>query len=80
VQTGMMDGTIVAFREINEWKFLRPVFIGDTIFAELEVVETKAYKRIGNGAVVIECSVYNHKGEMVMKGKWTALILLKGVS
>ncbi|MFN2196995.1 MAG: MaoC/PaaZ C-terminal domain-containing protein, partial [Anaerolineales bacterium] len=31
VQTGVLEGTILAFREITEWKFSRPIFLGDTI-------------------------------------------------
>src|SRR5512134_1781691 len=31
VQTGVMEGTVIAFREVNDWKFIKPVFIGDTI-------------------------------------------------
>lgn len=77
VQTGVMEGTVLAFREINEWKFSRPVFIGDTIHAELEVKETRELRRIGGGAVVIEVEVKNQHGEVVNKGLWTALIALR---
>lgn len=74
VQTGLMEGTVIAFREINEWKFLKPVFIGDTVHAELEIVETKALRRIGGGSVTIDVRVKNQDNEIVMKGVWTALI------
>lgn len=74
VQTGVMEGTVLAFREINEWKFQKPVFIGDTIHAELEVKETKDMRRIGGGTVVIEVSVKNQKEETVMKGILTVLV------
>ena len=73
-QTGLMGGTVIAFREINEWKFLKPVFIGDTVHAELEVRETKELRRIGGGAVSLEVRVINQAEEIVMKGMWTALI------
>ena len=49
VQTGIMEGTVLAFREIVEWKFSKPIFIGDTIHTELEVLETKALPRLGGG-------------------------------
>lgn len=75
VQTGVMEGTIMAFREINNWRFSNPIFIGDTIHVELHVTETKALPRVGGGAVVIELDVRNQKDETVMKGTWTALIL-----
>lgn len=77
VQTGVMEGTVLAFREINEWKFSRPVFIGDTIHAELEVKETRELRRIGGGAVVIDVEVKNQNGEVVNRGVWTALIALR---
>ena len=25
-QTGILDGTVIAFREVNEWKFIKPDF------------------------------------------------------
>ena len=74
VQTGLMEGTIMAFREVNNWRFSLPIFIGDTIRVELEVQETKALPRVGGGAVVLELDVKNQKDETVMKGTWTALI------
>ena len=36
-QTGILDGTVIVFREVNEWKFVKPVFIGDTLYVDLEV-------------------------------------------
>lgn len=74
VQTGMMEGTVMAFREINNWKFVSPIYIGDTIHVVVEVKETKAIPRIGGGSIVIELDVKNQSNETVMKGTWTALI------
>ena len=76
-RTGLLEGTVMAFREINEWKFVKPVFIGDTIHVELEVTETKAMPRIGGGAVVLKLDVHNQKDEVVMKGTWTVLMMSK---
>lgn len=74
VQTGVMEGTIIAFREINEWKFIKPVFIHDTIHVEIEVLETKPLRRIGGGSILISLDVKNQTGDTVMKGTWSALI------
>jgi len=74
VRTGVLEGTVLAFREIDEWKFTRPVFIGDTIHVELKVIETKEIRRLGGGAVTIEVAVLNQKNENVMKGLWKVLI------
>jgi 3-hydroxybutyryl-CoA dehydratase len=73
-QTGVLEGTVIAFREINEWKFIKPVFIGDTVRVTLEVKETKELRRIGGGAVTIELDVKNQHADTVMKGGWTVLM------
>ena len=75
VQTGFMEQTIMAFREIVEWKFSLPIFIGDTIHVELEILETKALPRLGGGIVTIVLDVKNQKGETTQKGKWLALMM-----
>jgi acyl dehydratase len=72
-QTSVMEGTVITFREINEWKFSKPIFIGDTVHVELEVKETKAIPRLGGGSVVIELDVKNQHNDTVMKGKWNVL-------
>ena len=77
VQTGMLEGTVVAFREITEWKFVKPVFLGDTIHVDMEVKESKELRRLGCGSVVIDFSVKNQAGETVNKGLWTVLVALR---
>lgn len=77
MRTGVLEGTVIAFREINNWKFINPIFIGDTIHVETEVIETKALPRIGGGSVVIKLDVKKQSGETVMKGTWTALVMSK---
>jgi acyl dehydratase len=77
MRTGILEGTVIAFREINNWKFVNPIFIGDTIRVETEVTETKALPRIGGGSVVIKLDVKNQRDETVMRGTWTALMMSK---
>jgi acyl dehydratase len=74
VNTGLLEGTVLAFREISGWKFSLPVFIGDTIHVLMEVVEKKALPRLGGGSVVIKLDVRNQDDKTVMKGQWSVLI------
>ena len=76
-QSGMIEGTIIAFREISNWKFVKAVFIGDTVHVEAEIIETKALRRVGGGSVIIGLTVKNQNDEPVMKGSWSALIVSK---
>lgn len=74
MRTGILEGTVLAFREISQWKFSKPVFIGDTIHVEVTLIETKAMPRLGGGLINIEVNVLNQRNESVMKGYWSALI------
>jgi len=74
-QSGLIEGTVLAFREINNWKFAKPTYIGDTVHVEVEINGTKALRRLGGGAVEIAVFVKNQNDEVVMKGLWTVLII-----
>lgn len=74
MRSGILEGTVIAFREINDWKFVKSVFIGDTIHVNIEVIETKTIPRIGGGSLVITLDVKNQRDDTVMKGTWTALV------
>ncbi len=73
----MLDGTVIAFREINEWKFVKPVFIGDSIYVEMETIEAKALPRIGGGSVTIAVEIKNQNDEVCHRGRWTVLMVSK---
>ena len=73
--SGLIEGTVIAFREIESWKFTKPVYIGDTVHVQSEIVKTKALKRLGGGAVNLELSVLNQNNVVVMKGIWKVLIV-----
>ena len=77
MQTGLLEGTVLAFREINEWKFVKPFFIGDTIHAVLSISEKKGLPRIGAGALIASVEVLNQKDEVCQRGKLNLLVLSK---
>ena len=53
-------------------RFLKPVYIGDTIYPELEVAELIPKKE--NGVVKIRSSLRNQKGEVVLEGEHVYLV------
>jgi acyl dehydratase len=75
MQTGYLDGTVLAFREITEWKFVKPFYIGDTASAELTITETKALPRIGGGAIIASVVVKNQNDEICQRGTLNLLML-----
>jgi acyl dehydratase len=74
VRTGVLEGTVIAFREISDWKFVKPIFIGDTVRVVQNVLEVKALPRLGGGAINIELKILNQNDEIVMKGIWKVLV------
>jgi acyl dehydratase len=74
VRTGILEETVLAFREIRDWKFSLPIFIGDTVHVVVGVESTKAMKRLGGGLVEMSLAVINQRQETVMKGHWAVLV------
>ena len=77
MRTGFLEGTVLAFREIQDWKFVKPIFIGDTIHALLTVAEMKPLPRIGAGALIASIEVRNQTDEVLQKGILNLLMLSK---
>ncbi len=77
VQSGVIEGTVLAFRELD-CKFSLPVFIGDTVHVEIEIVETKALPRLKGGNVTMKHTVVNQDGAAVQRGNWVMLVKARG--
>ncbi len=77
MQTGLLEGTVLAFREIQDWRFVKPFFIGDTVHAILTISETKALPRIGGGSLIASVEARNQNDEVCQKGTLNLLVLSK---
>ncbi|MBI5822440.1 MAG: dehydratase [Chloroflexi bacterium] len=77
MQTGLLEGTVLAFREIEGWRFVKPFFIGDTVHAVLTIAETKALPRIGGGSLIASIEARNQNDEVCQKGTLNLLVLSK---
>jgi acyl dehydratase len=61
---GIIAGSVEAFYGINDLKFTRPVFMGDTVHATVKVVDKE--EREANGMVTLNNEVMNQRGETVL--------------
>lgn len=74
-------GTTVANLGWDEVRFPRPLFHGDTLSVETEVLELRASRsRPDNGIVVFAHRAYNQKKELVASCKRSALMLRKAAA
>jgi acyl dehydratase len=69
-------GTTVGNLGFEKVEFPKPVFIGDTLYAETEVVAARASRsRPGQGIVTFEHRATNQRGELVARCLRNALML-----
>jgi acyl dehydratase len=68
-------GTIIAQVSLSDVQFPKPVFAGDTIRVETEVVAARPSKsRPGAGLVTFEHRAFNQRGELVCQVRRTGLM------
>lgn len=71
-------GTTVGNLGFEKVEFPKPVFIGDTLYGETEVIETRASKSRPNwGIVIFEHRARNQREEIVMRCRRAAMMLRK---
>jgi 3-hydroxybutyryl-CoA dehydratase len=78
IRLGFMEETVLAFREMGEWKFSLPVFFGDTVRVQATVTETKPMPRLGGGLVTLKVQVLNQDDKVVQRGTWGVLVRGQG--
>lgn len=74
MRMGFLVETALAFREISDWKFSLPVYLGDTIHMRATVTETKAMSRLGGGLVKLKVELLNQDDKVVQRGTWGVLV------
>ena len=76
VSTGLLKiapGSVEAFYGMDEVRFLKPVFFGDTIHVDLQALE-KTDRPKGGGILTLLCEVKNQKGDTVATAKMKMLM------
>lgn len=74
VRLGLLEDTLLAFREIERWKFSQPVFLGDTLRVRITINATRPVTRLGGGLVGLQAEVLNQSGQVVQHGQWSVLV------
>ncbi|MBN3763490.1 dehydratase [Burkholderia sp. Ac-20365] len=74
-RTGELRETAIAFLGIGDWKFLNPIFVGDTIFVNYEICELRESKSRPTQAIAtFDVSVVDQDGRVVQQGKKALLV------
>jgi acyl dehydratase len=76
-RTGELRETAIAFLGISDWRFLGPIFIGDTIFVDYRIAELRDSRSKPTQAIAtFDVDVVNQDGTPVQRGR-KALLLSK---
>ena len=74
-----ISGKAVANLEYEKVEHTAPVFIGDTIHAETEILDVKESKsKKDRGIIYVETRAYNQRNEMVLRFRRHVLVKKKG--
>jgi acyl dehydratase len=74
-RTGELRETAVAFLGITDWKFIAPIFVGDTIFVNYRIAELRDSKSRPTQAVaVFDVDVVNQDDQVVQRGRKALLV------
>jgi len=74
-RTGELRETAVAFLGIDGWKFVGPIFVGDTIFVDYELAELRdSRSRPTQAIATFEVKVVKQDGSIVQQGRKALLV------
>jgi acyl dehydratase len=74
-RTGEFRETAMAFLGISEWKFVGPIFVGDTIFVNYHIVELRDSKSRPTQAIAtFDVEMVNQDDQVLQRGRKALLI------
>ena len=74
-RTEMLRETAIAFLGIKEWRFVGPIFIGDTIFVNYSVAEMRDSRSKPTQAIVtFDVEVVDQTGRVCQRGQKSELL------
>lgn len=73
-RTGLFSGSAIAMLGIRDWKFTRPVFIGDTVHFRLTITDVRRTSAGDRGVVGRFFELLNQREEVVQQGNIDLMI------
>jgi len=74
-RTGELRETAIAFLGISDWKFVGPIFVGDTIFVDYRIAELRDSKSKPTQAIAtFDVELVNQEGQVLQRGRKSLLV------
>ena len=65
-QAGLLDD-VIAFMAVEKLRYLAPVYIGDSIYVEVELLQKKSIKEGTRNIITYKFTTYNQNGKPVLE-------------
>ncbi|WP_027718366.1 MaoC/PaaZ C-terminal domain-containing protein [Desulfovirgula thermocuniculi] len=75
---GLVEDTVVAHVAMTDVRFVRPVFVGDSLYARIRVLEKQDTGKPDRGVLVLEAKAFNQNNEEVLSCVNYLMVLKKG--
>ncbi|HTI46659.1 MAG TPA: MaoC/PaaZ C-terminal domain-containing protein [Casimicrobiaceae bacterium] len=74
-RTGELRETAVAFLGISDWRFVGPIFVGDTLFVDYRIAELRDSRSKPTQAIAtFDVELVNQDGQVVQRGRKALLV------
>jgi acyl dehydratase len=74
---GIFEQSVIAMLSISEWRFLGPIYVGDTLIVRMTILDKRLTKNRTTGIIDRGFTISNQRGEVVQEGRSDALIKLR---
>lgn len=75
--TGFLGDSVIAWLGLQNMKIPAPVFIGDTISVNVEVIEKRETSNVNRGVAILRYTIVNQEGKSVMV--YESILLMKRI-
>lgn len=72
---GMFEESVVAMTTLDDWRFRKPIFVGDTLRVRMTILDKRLSRGGTRGLVDRGFTLRNQADEVVQEGRSAALVL-----
>ena len=74
---GIFEASVIAMLSIGDWRFVGPIYVGDTLSVRMTIAGKRLTKSGSVGIIDRNFEIRNQRGEIVQSGRSDALIKLQ---
>jgi acyl dehydratase len=69
------DLALIAFLGVEDWRFMAPIFLGDTVRCRMTLAELRPTSKSGRSVLRVRVDLLNQSDDVVQAGVWNMMVL-----